>query len=124
MRIRIERANRYEEYRNHTLQCRCFCSLPGCLDYYFRGGLPAWPKRLGTKQVLLLLIRNGEHRWTRCPATIRGIRCTGSGLQSLSRLEDENKAADARAMKNPSLQRGDSVSTSKGLFIFVRRDDG
>jgi hypothetical protein len=70
-------------------------------------GRPAGLAQEARDEVLLLLIRNGEHRWRRCPATNRGIRCTGWGLQSpLQTLKDENKAADARAMKNPSLQRG------------------
>jgi hypothetical protein len=32
------------------------------------------------------------------------------------------EAADQRAMNDPSLQRGDIIATSQGLFVFVGRD--
>lgn len=33
------------------------------------------------------------------------------------------KTDDERVMSDPSLKRGDIISTSKGLFVFVGRDD-
>lgn len=40
-----------------------------------------------------------------------------------SRYDNENaEAADQRAMNDPSLQRGDIVSTSKGFLLFIGRD--
>jgi uncharacterized protein (DUF2235 family) len=38
--------------------------------------------------------------------------------------EEDAKAADQRAMNDPSLKRGDIVSTSKGFLVFVGRDEG
>lgn len=38
--------------------------------------------------------------------------------------EDDAKAADDRAMSDPSLMRGDIVRTSKGFFVFVGTDKG
>jgi hypothetical protein len=38
--------------------------------------------------------------------------------------EEDAKAADQRAMNDPSLKRGDIVSTSKGLLVFVGREEG
>jgi hypothetical protein len=44
-------------------------------------------------------------------------------LEPLQDIEDDIKAADARALNDPSLKRGDIVSTSKGFFVFVGRDE-
>jgi hypothetical protein len=38
--------------------------------------------------------------------------------------EEDAKAADQRAMNDPSLKRGDIVSTSKGFLVFVGREEG
>jgi hypothetical protein len=38
--------------------------------------------------------------------------------------EEDAKVADQRAMNDPSLKRGDIVSTSKGFLRFVGRDEG
>ena len=36
--------------------------------------------------------------------------------------KEDAKAADQRAMNDPSLQRGDIIATSRGFFVFVGRD--
>ena len=36
--------------------------------------------------------------------------------------KEDAKAADQRAMNDPSLQRGDIIATSQGFFVFVGRD--
>jgi hypothetical protein len=36
--------------------------------------------------------------------------------------KEEAEVADQRVMNDPSLQRGDIIATSKGLFVFVGRD--
>jgi hypothetical protein len=36
--------------------------------------------------------------------------------------KEDAQAADQRAMRDPSLQRGDIIATSHGLFVFVGRD--
>ena len=36
--------------------------------------------------------------------------------------KEDAQAADQRAMRDPSLQRGDIIATSRGLFVFVGRD--
>jgi hypothetical protein len=46
---------------------------------------------------------------------------TGSAGPRSSDQEDA-EAADQRAMNDPSLQRGDMVVTSKGLFVFTGDD--
>jgi hypothetical protein len=38
--------------------------------------------------------------------------------------EEDIKAADQRAMNDPSLKPGDIISTSKGFLVFVGREDG
>ena len=43
-------------------------------------------------------------------------------LEPLSTDKEEAEASDQRAMNDPSLQRGDIISTSKGFFVFVGRD--
>jgi hypothetical protein len=36
--------------------------------------------------------------------------------------KEDARAADQRAMHDPSLQRGDIIATSQGFFVFVGRD--
>jgi hypothetical protein len=36
--------------------------------------------------------------------------------------KEDARAADQRAMRDPSLQRGDIIATSQGFFVFVGRD--
>jgi hypothetical protein len=36
--------------------------------------------------------------------------------------KEDARAADQRAMHDPSLQRGDIIATSRGFFVFVGRD--
>jgi hypothetical protein len=36
--------------------------------------------------------------------------------------KEDALAADQRAMRDPSLQRGDIIATSRGFFVFVGRD--
>jgi hypothetical protein len=43
-------------------------------------------------------------------------------LEPLSTGKEEAEESDQRAMNDPSLQRGDIISTSKGFFVFVGRD--
>jgi hypothetical protein len=43
-------------------------------------------------------------------------------LEPLSTDKEEAEASDQRAMNDPSLLRGDIISTSKGFFVFVGRD--
>ena len=50
-------------------------------------------------------------------------RARAGTLEPLQGIEDDIKAADARALNDPSLKRGDIVSTSKGFFVFVGRDE-
>jgi hypothetical protein len=50
-------------------------------------------------------------------------RARAGTLEPLQDIEDDIKAADARALNDPSLKRGDIVSTSKGFFVFVGRDE-
>jgi hypothetical protein len=39
-----------------------------------------------------------------------------------NRDKEDAEAADQRAMNDPSLQRGDIVSTSRGFLVFIGRD--
>jgi hypothetical protein len=43
-------------------------------------------------------------------------------LEPLPTDKEEAEASDQRAFNDPSLQRGDIISTSKGFFVFVGRD--
>jgi hypothetical protein len=43
-------------------------------------------------------------------------------LEPLSTDKEEAEASDQRALNDPSLQRGDIISTSNGFFVFVGRD--
>ncbi len=58
----------------------------------------------------------------RTEAFVAGARSRQTEAPARS-AEDDAKAADERIMNDDSLQRGDIISTSKGLLVFMGRSD-
>lgn len=92
-------------------------SLLALAGYCFAQSLEDFPDSALTKEQWQQRVQDARRRSEEFVASAR----TQTADPAPSDKEDA-KAADQRAMNDPSLQRGDIIATSQGFFVFVGRD--